>query len=333
MQNVCAKCDFVFAVGNVEHRLRKYRNGCNRLIPLWVQDIKEHKTEHLKLPSVCKLHIFRWLLPYCKNWSEHLKDHDFTLYLPKLKELEDRNLKCMKIEPVVPNFRISVLPDKVIDVLCDVYKKVVFVTCVQPYIYEEKLAEFPTDFVHQIVGSIRVVTPEEELCEASVSVCMQIDRFFWHLHACLTPLAWDSSFFTDQCTMHDDAHKTTVGGKTLQLFGKMSQLSQQWNNNMRSVLSVLKAQIAIKGVSVFAEEEGTPVQGLDNELETAMQKACDDKPVLQEAMKGLHMECCAARVSFAKSNVAWVKIAVNLPNRGKNRRPLVHKIRRPYPNM
>ena len=81
------------AVGDVEHRLRKYRDACNRSLPLWARDIKEHKTENLKLPSVRKLHIFKWLLPHCKNWLDHLKDYAFDIYFPKLEDLESRNLK------------------------------------------------------------------------------------------------------------------------------------------------------------------------------------------------------------------------------------------------
>ncbi len=253
--------------------------------------------------------------------------------MPKLKELEEQNLKRMKVEPVEPQFATNVLPDKVLDILCEVYAKVVFVTRVQPHMYDEHEAVFPSDFVNTIIGSVRVVAPSEELCDAKVSVCMQINHFFWHLSDCLSPLARDGSFFAEKCDVHVDAHKTTAGSKTLHLFGKMSLLTQQWRNNMRNVLSVIEAQVAFEGAAVFAAEEGTPVEGLDTDLEMAMQKACADKPILQEAMKDLHVEFYAAKVSFAKSNVSWVKIAVGLPNRGKNRKPPVRKIRRPYPNM
>ncbi len=122
-------------MADVKRRLRKYRDGCNQSLPLWIQDIREHKTEHLKLPSVRKLHIFRWLLPHCKNWSDHLNDHDFSLYMPKLKELEEWNLKRQKIQAVVPAFAKLTISDKVLEILCEVYQKVVYVTCVQPYMY------------------------------------------------------------------------------------------------------------------------------------------------------------------------------------------------------
>ncbi len=131
------------SVGAVEHRLRKYRDACNRCIPLRARDIRENKTQHLKLPSVRKLHIFKWLLPHCKNWVADLKEHDFSIYFPKLKELEDRNLKRLKIKPTKQTFaNKTTLPDKVVEVLCEVYRKVVYVTCVQPYMYQEETVDF-----------------------------------------------------------------------------------------------------------------------------------------------------------------------------------------------
>ncbi len=186
--------------------------------------------------------------------------------------------------------------------------------------------------MHTIVGTVRVVAPEEEMCEATVSVSIQIDRFFWHLHDCLSPLARDSDFFASKCDVFEDAHKTTTGSRMMTLFGNMSQLSQQWKNNMLGILSVMEAQVGFEGALLFADKD-TPVQALDDELQVALSKAVDDKPVLQEAMKALHTECCAVKVKYSKSNVAWVKIAVGLPNRGKNRRPPVRRQRRLYPNM
>ena len=229
-------------------------------------------------------------------------------------------------------FATGTLPDKVVNILCDVYQKVVFVTCVQPYMYHEHETEFKSDFVDVLLGFVRLCTPEEEICEATVSVSMQIDRFFWHLHSALTPLARDSSFFVETCDVRDDAHKTTAGSKTLQLFNKMGQLTEQWNNNMKSVMSVCEAQVGFEGALLFAEED-MPIKDLEIEMESAMSKAVEDKPVLQEAMQDLHREVCRSKVTFAKSNVSWVKIAVALPNRGKNRKPPVRKQRRPYPCM
>ncbi len=283
---------------------------------------------HLKLPSVRKLHIFRWLLLHCKNWLEHLKDHDLQLYFPKLGELEERNLKRHKIEPVQPRFVTNSLPDKVVDVLCEVFQKVVFVTCAQPYMCEEREIAFQSDFVDTIIGMVRVCAPTEEQCEASVSVSMSVDRFFWHLHECLTPLAKDSSFFVHECQVREDVHKTTSGSKSLQLFGKMSQLTTQWNNNILHMMSVVEAQVGYEGALLFAEAD-TPKQGFETELLDAVTNAVDDKLVLQARMKELHAEMLQTKVSFAKSNVAWVKKAAALPNRGKNRKPPKHKFRRP----
>ncbi len=179
---------------------------------------------------------------------------------------------------------------------------------------------------------MRICAPEEELCTATVSVSMAIDRFFWHLQTCLSPLAHDRNFFVTDCDVKDDSHKSTSGAKTLQLLGKMGQLTAQWRNNMCAVMSVLEAQIGFEGAMLFAEAD-TLAHGLNDELDEVTKKAIEEKPVLQEAMRSLHTECCAVKVTFAKSNIAWVKIAVALPNRGKNRRPPVRKLRRPYPNM
>ena len=142
------------SVGAVERQLRKYRDGCNRSLPLWAQDIKEHTTTQLKLPSMRKCHIFKWLLPHCKNWLDHLKDYDFYVYFPKLADLETHNVKCKKIKAVEPTFVKTTLPDKVVDILCEVYCKVVFVTCVQLYMYEAHTLEFQSDYFDTILGFV-----------------------------------------------------------------------------------------------------------------------------------------------------------------------------------
>ncbi len=85
-----------------------------------------------------------------------MKDHDLDIYFPKLSDLEEHNLKCRKIKPVEPTFGTSTLPDKVLDVLCEVFQKVVFVTCVQPYMYAEESLEFVSDHVDTILGMVRV---------------------------------------------------------------------------------------------------------------------------------------------------------------------------------
>ncbi len=172
----------------------------------------------------------------------------------------------------------------------------------------------------------------EELCSATVSVSVMVDCYFWHLHSSLAPLAKSSSFSVDECDVRQDAHKTTTGAKTLQLFGKMGQLTQQWTNNVHAVMSVLEAQVGYECALLSADDD-TKVRGFDTELDAALRKANDDKPILQAAMQSLHKECCSTKVVFAKSNVDWVKKAVALPNQGKNRKPPVQKIRRPYPNM
>ncbi len=130
-----------FAVGAVECHLRKYRDECNRIMPQWERDIKDNTSTQLKLLGVRKLHIFKWLLPHCKNWKPFMSDHNFDLYFPKLADLEERTLKRQKIEPqtFVPT---NVLPDSVIEVLCDVYKRVLFVTRVMPYMYEIECIQF-----------------------------------------------------------------------------------------------------------------------------------------------------------------------------------------------
>ncbi len=86
-------------------------------------------------------------------------DHTFDIYFPKLAELEERSLKRCKIEPqeFVPT---TILPDKVVDVLCEVYKRVVFVTRVMPYMYDEQCVEFRSDAVSHMLGSVVVIPPQ-----------------------------------------------------------------------------------------------------------------------------------------------------------------------------
>ncbi len=232
-----------------------YRDACNRALPQWTNNIAEHKMQYLKLPSIRKLHIFEWVLPHCKNWLPHLKDHDLDIYFPKLSDLEERNLKRRKIEPVEPTFVKSTLLDKVLDVLCEVFQKVVFVTCVQPYMYAEKSLEFVSDHVDTILGMVRVCAAPEELCSATVSVSVMVDRYFWHLHSSLASLAKSSSFSVDECDVRQDVHKTTTGAKTLQLFGKMGQLTHQWTNNVHAVMSVLEAQVGYERALLSADDD------------------------------------------------------------------------------
>ncbi len=72
-----------FSVGAVERRLRKYRDGCNRILLSWERDIKENTACQLKLPGIRKLHIFKWLLPFCKNWKDFMADYTFDLYVAR----------------------------------------------------------------------------------------------------------------------------------------------------------------------------------------------------------------------------------------------------------
>ncbi len=115
----------------------------------------------------------------------------------------------------------------------------------------------------------------------------------------------------------------------LQLLGKMSNLTTQWNNNMRDVMSAVEAQVGYEGALLFAEGD-TPTASFENEMLHAVTKAVNDKVVLQGAMKELHGQMCNVKSMFAKSNIAWVKKAIALPNRGKNRKPPKQKQQRPY---
>ncbi len=306
-----------FAVGAVAQRLRKYHDGCNRVLPLWEKDIKACMTTNLKLPSVRKLHIFCWLLPHCKHWQTFMQDHNFDLYFPKLSSLEERNLKRRKIEPQIFE-PTNVLPSKVLHVLCDVYRKVMYVTRVMPYMYTEECLEFRCNFVDHIVGFVRVVTPEEELCVAQPVVCMEVDTFYLHLSEALQVVAREKSFHQSHCDIRNDAVKTTAGGKSLTLLSRMVYTMHRWVQNMHQVLTLMQAKVAYASACVFAieydESEGvqTPRKGFADELDAAVHKAVTDKQILQHSMASLRHEFRATRCTFAPSTVDWFKHAVAL---------------------
>ena len=306
-----------FAVGPVECRLRKYRDECNRIMPQWERDIKDNTSTQLKLPGVRKLHIFKWLLPHCKNWKPFMSDHNFDLYFPKLADLEERTLKRQKIEPqtFVPT---NVLPDSVIEVLCDVYKRVLFVMRVMPYMYEIECIQFRTDLVDHIMGTVRVVAPDEVLFLVKPAVVPDVDMFYLHLSDALQSLAVQQEFRVSEIEVRCDALKTTAGGKSLTLLSRMAHLSERWSTNMGAVMSLLQAQFAFECACPYAEaydeKEGviTPREGFDDELGTAIHVAIMDKPVLQHSMKMLHNEFLAMKCTFAKPVVSWVKRAWKL---------------------
>ncbi len=286
MRNSVQSC---FAVGAVERRLRKYCDGCNRVLPLWEKDIKDCTTTNLKLPSVRKLHIFRWLLLHCKHWQTFMQDHNFDLYFPKLLSLEEQNLKRRKIEPQIFE-PTNVLPSKVLDVLCKVHCKVVYVMRVMPYMYTEECLEFRCDFVDHILGFVRVVAPEEEICIVQPVVCMEVDTFYLHLSEALQVVAKEQLFHQSQCDIRHDAVKTTVGGKSLTLLSRMAYVTQHWAQNMHQVITLMQAEIAYENACVFAIEydecEGvqTPHKGFGDELEAAVRKAVTDKPVTSSTL-------------------------------------------------
>lgn len=297
--------------------MRKYRDGCNRILPAWEADIKSHQTTNLKLLGVRKLHIFKWLLPHCKNWRAFMRDHNFDIYLPKLECLEERNLKRRKIKMVV--FKpTNVLPNAVLDVLCEVYKKVVYVTRVMPYMYQEHCVEFRCDFVDHILGTVQVVAPQEKLLQATFSTCVEVDTFFLHLSSVLAPVAREQEFCVTEADVKCDTVKTTTGGRSLTLLNRMAHVMDRWATNMGTVLQLMQATVTFESACVFTQEYDvkhgviTPREGFDVELQEAVHKAVTDKPILQHSMALLRHEFCNTRCSFAPSVVTWFKHAVAL---------------------
>ncbi len=306
-------------VGAVERRLRKYCDGCNRILPGWETDIKSYTTTNLKQPGVRKLHIFKWMLPHCKNWHEFMKDHNFDIYFPKLESLEERNCKRRKIEVVVPVFKpTNVLPNNVLDVLCDVYRKVVYVTRVMPYMYQEQCVEFCSDFIDHIMGTVRIVPPDEKLFQIEASECIEVDTFYLHLSSVLAPIAHEQEFRVTEADVRCDSMKTTIGGKSLTLLSRMAHTTERWATNMGMVMLLLQATVAFEDACPFAEaldeEEGvvTPREGFYIELQEAVHKTRTDLLVLQHSMAALRRDFCVIKCSFAPSVVLWVKRAVRL---------------------
>ncbi len=246
-----------------------------------------------------------------------MKDYDFDVYFPKLTSLEDCNLKQRKIEPQVFT-PTNTLPDTVVEVLCDVYRKVVYVTRVLPYMYNEQCVEFKSDFIDDILGTVRVVAPEEKLVQACVTTCVEVDMFYLHLSSALEPVARHKSFSSVECEVHCDAIKTTSSGKTLTLLHKMSHLTEQWATNMREVVSLLEAETAFKRACVFAIEHDTttgvvtPQEGLGEKLYEVTWKAVNEKPILQHSMAALHRDFCQTTCSFVKPSVSWISRVVAL---------------------
>lgn len=242
-----------------------------------------------------------------------MADYTFDLYFLKLSELETRNLKCRKIEPQ-PFVCTTVLPDSVLDVLCDVYRKVVFVTRVMPYMYQQDCIEFRSDFVDHLLGSVRIVPPDELLVSVSPVVCMEVDLFYLHLSNALKPLAVQQDFRVTKVDMFT-CTKTTSGGKMLTLLNRMSYLTERWAQNMQAVLTLMQAQVAFDNVVPYSEAydaaEGVvmPREGFEDELAAAVHVAVTDKPVLQHGMQMLRAEFLATKCSFAKPTVSWIKKA------------------------
>ncbi len=295
-------------------------------MPAWEEDIKTHQTTNLKLPGIRKLHIFKWLLPHCKNWREYMKDHTFDVYFPKLEHLEEQNLKRQKIEPVV--FKpTNVLLHSVLDVLCDVYRKVVYVTRVMPYMYTEECIEFWSDFVEHLLGIVRVVAQEEQMHQMKTSTCIEVDMFYLHLSLVLAPVAREQTFCVSEVDVKCDAMKTISGGRSLTLLNRMAHLTERWATNMGVVVSLMEATVALDACIPFviaydeAEEVITPREGFDEQLYEAVHKAVTDKPVLQHGMAALCREFCQTKCTFGKSVVSWVKRAVALKERKNTHLP------------
>ena len=167
-----------------------------------------------------------------------------------------------------------------------------------PYMYTEECLEFRADFVHHIVGTVRVIAPEEEMLVLEPSVCIDVDMFYLHLSESLEPLAREQFFHQSECVMCDDAVKTTAGGKSYTLLSRMAHTTQRWAQNMQGVLSLMEAQVAYETACPFAvaydEAKGvvTPRHGFENELAAAVHKAVTDKAVLQHSMAALRQEFC-----------------------------------------
>ena len=126
-----------------------------------------------------------------------MADHTLDVYFPKLAELEERSLKRRKIEPqtFMPT---TVLPDKVVKVLCDVYKHVLYVTRVMPYMYEEQCIAFRAEAVAHILGSVRVVPAPDEVCTVEPIVCMETDTFFSTSEQCVAIFGCSERFLHDR---------------------------------------------------------------------------------------------------------------------------------------
>ena len=240
-----------------------------------------------------------------------MSDHTFDMYFLKLAQLEEQSLKRRKIEPqeFMPT---TVLPAKVVDVLCDVYKRVVYVTRVMLYMYQEQCIEFRSEAVDHILGTVRVVPPQEALCTVQPVVCMETDTFFLHLSSALQPLAVQNDFFATEIEVCCSAIKTTSGGKSLLLLTKMSHLTEKWARNMQAVLTLMQADVAYSCATVYADEydekEGVvmPRKGFRDDLQVAVQRVLHDKPLLQREMHNLRQEFKATKCTFAKPAVAWI---------------------------
>ncbi len=281
-------------------------------------------TTNLKLPSVRKLHIFRWLLPFCKNWEASLEYENFDEYMPKLESLEMRNLKRLKIEPVSNAMVCKVheeesgMSDKLQEVLCDVFKKVLYVMRVRPQMYDILETVFVEESYNEILGVVRVCAPDEDMFQAQVSVVFKTQLFMWHLHTSLEPLARDHAFRKVTFDVKSDAMKTTAGLKTLTNLFKIVHARDLLRKYVTNVIDLLAADCAYH----FAYRVGFMQEGVDSsgvnicdftgEVEAAVQTARTEKELILAKVQDVKATVVSAKINVSASRILWIKKAREL---------------------